>query len=136
MRGLLVALICTALWTGTGLAVDYNTIAPEELKGSIDAGEETLVVDICVEEMYREGHVPGSIPTYAYPVKSDEDREKLAEILPQIQESSGPVVIVCPRGAGGARRAYEYYRDVGVPEERLRILEGGLGGWPYPKVKD
>jgi hypothetical protein len=39
------------------------------------------------------------------------------------------VVIVCPRGAGGARRTYNYLRDKGIAAERLLILEKGQEGW-------
>jgi rhodanese-related sulfurtransferase len=44
------------------------------------------------------------------------------------------VVIICPRGKSGAGNTYEYLRAMGISEERLRILEGGIAGWPYTEM--
>ena len=41
------------------------------------------------------------------------------------------MVIVCPRGAGGAERTYDYLKSQGVAEKRMMILEGGQQDWPY-----
>ena len=43
--------------------------------------------------------------------------------------------IVCPRGAGGAKRAYDYMEEKGIPKARLSILEKGQGGWPYKELE-
>ncbi|NIP26153.1 MAG: rhodanese-like domain-containing protein, partial [Phycisphaerae bacterium] len=43
----------------------------------------------------------------------------------------GAVVIVCPRGGGGAKRTYDYFKAKGVAEARLTILAGGQKDWPY-----
>ncbi len=44
------------------------------------------------------------------------------------------VVIICPKGKGGALNAYDYLKSKGVPENRLFILEGGIDDWPYPDL--
>jgi thiosulfate/3-mercaptopyruvate sulfurtransferase len=44
------------------------------------------------------------------------------------------VVIVCPRGGGGAKRAYDHLAGQGVTGGRLFILEQGQQGWPYPEL--
>jgi hypothetical protein len=49
-------------------------------------------------------------------------------------QSGNDVVIVCPRGAGGAKRAYDYMRKNNVPSEKLSILEKGIAGWPYKEL--
>ena len=85
----------------------------------------------------RTGHLPqlqvvkGAIETNAYPVETDEQRQSLAKVLPKIQASTEDVVIICPRGGGGAKRAYEYYKTQGVDDKRLLILENGMDKWPY-----
>ena len=43
-------------------------------------------------------------------------------------------MVVCPRGKGGAMNSYDYLKTQGIPEERLRILEGGMAGWPFKEL--
>ena len=38
-------------------------------------------------------------------------------------------MIVCPRGAGGAKRTYDHLLQQGIAAERLLILEKGQEGW-------
>jgi hypothetical protein len=52
-------------------------------------------------------------------------------VLPKIESSADDVVIVCPKGGGGAKKTYDFYKSKGVDEKRLLILEKGMGGWPY-----
>jgi len=35
------------------------------------------------------------------------------------------VALICPRGASGAERPYDYFKKHGIEERRLQILEGG-----------
>ncbi|PLX42767.1 MAG: hypothetical protein C0608_01500 [Deltaproteobacteria bacterium] len=115
----------------SSLAGDYNYIEPADVSSRVDMGKEQVIVDICEPAQFAEGHVPGSIETNAYPVKSDEDRAKLDKVLPVIEKSEADVVVVCPRGKGGAKRAYDYLKERGVDESRLKILIGGMDGYPY-----
>ena len=112
----------------------YNYITPEDLKGRIHSGAPMQVLDIQVEEEFSRHHIKGSLPTYAYPVKSDADRAKLDAVYDRLASTSDPVVIVCPRGGGGAKRTYDHLADRGIPEDRMLILEKGQGGWPYPEL--
>jgi len=41
------------------------------------------------------------------------------------------VVVVCPRGGGGAKRCYSYLKSRGVPKNKLTILKGRVAKWPY-----
>ena len=66
-----------------------------------------------------------------FPVKSDQDKQKLQAFVGQVKASEEAVTIVCPRGGGGAKRAYDYLKEQGVSEARLLILEGGQAKWPY-----
>jgi thiosulfate/3-mercaptopyruvate sulfurtransferase len=54
--------------------------------------------------------------------------------MTQLLSNPDPVVIICPRGAGGAKRAYDHLARQGVADERLFILEQGQQGWPYPEL--
>ncbi|HZV82966.1 MAG TPA: rhodanese-like domain-containing protein, partial [Geobacteraceae bacterium] len=79
-------------------------------------------------------HFKGAIETNAYPVKSDESRQRLDKTIPLLTASANPVVIVCPRGGGGAKATYDYLKSRGIEEKRLLILEGGMQGWPHKNL--
>jgi len=125
---LFFAMLCTAV------ASDYHYISPEKLKSNIESDSGMLIVDIQVEDEFAKHHIKGSMPTYAYPVKSASDTNKLDAAYQMQQETDKPLVIVCPRGAGGAKRSYNYLRKKGVAEDKLLILEKGMSGWPYPEL--
>ena len=112
-------------------AKDYNYMSAQELKAMLDSKAPLHLVDIQVEDEFAKHHIEGAVSTCAYPVKSDADKAKLGSALADIQNDALPVVIVCPRGAGGATRTYDYLQEQGVPESRLYILEKGQAGWPY-----
>jgi thiosulfate/3-mercaptopyruvate sulfurtransferase len=131
-KPLFLALALTFLMVGTAFA--YNTISTDQVKVLIEQQEPVILVDIQPEKDFAEHHLVGSIETNAYPVKSAEDKTKLDAILPLIEDSTAPVVVVCPRGGGGAQKAYDYLKSQGVAEERLVILEGGIAGWPHDEL--
>lgn len=117
-------------------AEGYRYMAGAELASKLKAGASVIVLDIQAEPEYREHHIKGAVPTYAYPVKSAEDRVKLDRQLKAVAASDSPVVLVCPRGAGGAERTYDYLKEKGVPAGRLYILEKGQTGWNYAELTE
>ena len=121
-----VALLATTAWSS-----DYRYISAAELKEDINNKESGLIVDIQVENEFAAHHIEGAMATYAYPVKTEADKEKLSVAVEKANESNDPVVIVCPRGGGGATRTYDYLKEAGIAESRLFILEGGQAKWPY-----
>lgn len=129
------AAVITFLLTGTGplqgAEKQYNYISPEELRSRIHSGAQQCILDIQIEEEFAGHHIQGAVPTYAYPVKSREDKDQIESEMARLQADDEPVIIVCPRGAGGARRTYDYLLEKGIEEDRLFILEKGQGGWPY-----
>ncbi len=130
-------LICvtTLLFTLlAGQALAYNLIGADEVKANLDTKTPMVLIDIQVALEFDQHHLPGAIATYAYPVKSEQDTTKLDAAMNELHASDAPVVIVCPRGKGGAERAYDYLKANGVTEERLFILKDGQAGWPYPEL--
>jgi len=123
---LVILLIPVFSWAGDG---KYNYISAADLEARLTASQPTNIVDIQVEEEFAQHHITGAIPTYAYPVKSDADRAKLDATVEQLKTNDDPVVVVCPRGAGGATRTYDYLLQQGISSERLVILEKGQEGW-------
>ncbi len=132
--------LLTILFLAAGLAWadaagDYNFISAQTLQKRIQENSPPIIIDICPAEQFAQGHIDGSIETNAYPVKTEAEKARLAEHLTKIKASPDQVVIVCPRGAGGAKRTYEFYKANGVENSRLLILEKGMNGWPYGTVK-
>lgn len=118
-----------------GLAADYQYVSAEELKGWLVASKSILLVDIQEKNDFLTHHIKGSLETNAYPVKSDAEREVLNPALSQAKDHDA-VVVVCPRGKGGAMRTYDYLKKKGVPEEKLSILTGGMAKWTYQEWVD
>jgi rhodanese-related sulfurtransferase len=94
-----------------------------------------IIIDICPAEQFAKGHIKGSIETNAYPVKTDAEGARLAELLPKIKASSEDVVIVSPKGGGGAKKTVDYHKTKGVDENRMLILVKGMNEWPYEMEK-
>ena len=116
------------------LAQSYNYISPAELKQRLESSDKPMLLDIQVEKDYVQHHLPGAVPTYAYPAKTDDERAKLKPAVSRILSSKEEVVIVCPAGGSGAKNTYDFLKAQGVPESRIRILEKGQKGWPYPEL--
>lgn len=114
----------------------YNYItADETAKLMRENASKLVLVDIQEKPDFIEEHLKGALATYAYPVKTDAEKARLAELLPQIKPDQ-KVVIVCPRGGGGADRAYDFYLEKGLKKEQLFTLKGGQYEWPRDKIKD
>jgi len=113
---------------------DFQYYKADQLKQDIEKKTPLKIVDIQVEDEYNAHHIQGAIPTYAYPVKTDEEKAKLGKVLPELKSSQDPIVIVCPKGGSGAKNTYQYLVDQGIAESRLFILENGQSGWPYTEL--
>ena len=129
LMGMAVALVSVSAW-----ASNYNYISAADVKQKVEKQENVLLLDIQVKEEFDQHHISGALETYAYPVKSETDKGKLEAVLAQAKVSTEPIVIICPRGGGGAKRTYDYLKGQGVAEARLMILEGGQAKWPYKEM--
>ena len=123
-----------ALFLVPQAAFAANYVKPDIFKQWLASNKPLVIVDIQTAENFGAHHFKGSIETNAFPAKSDEEKRQLDRILPRIQSSKGDVVIICPKGKGGALNTYDYLKSKGVPESGLLILEGGIDGWPYPDL--
>lgn len=132
----LAALLLLSLGSSAGAAEPFRYMGALELEKRLKAREPVIVFDIQVEPEFTKHHIKGAKPTYAYPVKSAEDKAKLDAALDAVTSSPAPVVIVCPRGAGGAERTYQYLQEGGVAPERLYILEKGQAGWSCAELTE
>ena len=118
----------------SAFAGSYNYIDEKKKKNRIEAGSEVIIVDIQIEKEFKQHHLPGSIATYAYPVKTEAERTQIDKAVQLYQVFEKEVVIVCPRGKGGAKRCYDYMLKNNIPSEKIFILEKGIAGWPYQEL--
>lgn len=140
LSSLLALSIAALLLIGCGGKVKenakYNYItADETAKLMREDASKIVLVDIQEKADFEEEHLKGALPTYAYPVKTDAEKARLAELLSTIRPEQ-KVVIICPRGGGGADRAYDFYLEKGLKKEQLFTLKGGQYEWPRDKIKD
>ena len=121
------------LYDVTGDVTGAQYISPETFRQWL-AQDKALVVDVQTYEGYLKMHFPGSIPTHAYPVKTAEQMKRVDAIIPIIEKSDKPVVLVCFGGITGAPNARAHLISKGIPNERLFILQGGSRGWPWKEM--
>lgn len=134
---LFILLLCCTLLPLAALAADpYNYISAAALEARLTAKEPIHLVDIQVAEEFAKHHITGATATFAYPVKTEADKAKLEAVLTRIKADRAPVVVIGPRGAGGATRTYDYLLSQGIAAERLFILEKGQEGWTCPTLTE
>ena len=111
-----------------------NYVKPDQFKQWIETSKPVRIVDIQPHADFEKHHFKNAIETNAFPAKTDAEKERIDRILPTLQASKDDIVIVCPRGGGGAKNTYEHLKAKGIPETRLFILEKGVDGWPYKEM--
>lgn len=112
----------------------FNYVETAQFKEWISTEKPIIIVDIQVKDEFTAHHFPNSLETNAFPVKTEAQQKMLDQALSAYKQSGHDVVVVCPRGGGGAKRTYSYLKSQGVPEEKLTILKGGVAKWPYPDM--
>lgn len=115
--------------TSIGVAKDYNYISPQDLKVRLDAGEiekgKMIMISSQTDEEYASGHLAEAIPTFARPLKSEADYQKLDAVMAQIQTTDTDIILICPRGKSGATLPFDYFEEKGIDSNRMLILTGG-----------
>jgi rhodanese-related sulfurtransferase len=130
----IIAVLLMLIVATAAAAANYQYVSTDTFKEWQEKGKPVVIVDIQIPAEFAKRHFKGSLETNAYPVKSDEERQRLDATLAKINASKDDVVIVCPRGGGGAKNTYDYLKGKGVEEKRLFILEKGMEGWPHPEM--
>ena len=123
-----------ALCAVTAEAGDYRYVSQAEMKTWLESNKEMLIVDIQPAKDFNRQHFAGAIETNAFPVKSDMERKQLNPALAATQGNNKDVVVICPRGKGGAKNTYDYLKGNGVAENRLYILTDGMDNWPHKEL--
>ena len=127
---LLLIITCSPLYA----AKTYNLMEPDDLKVIMDTKQPVILVDIQKKNAYKEHHFYGSIRTFAYPAKTDTDKDSLVQAVTMYNTNQDKVVIIGPRGGRASKRSYDFLVDKGIPEENMFILKGGIKQWPYKEM--
>lgn len=130
----IISLLIVSVLNMAALFQNFNYLEADRFKQWIEDDKQLIIVDIQVKDEFAAHHFPGSIETNAFPVKTAEQQKQLDQAVLAYQDTGHQVVVVCPRGGGGAKRCYSYLKSQGVPEDRLSILKGGVEKWPYKKM--
>lgn len=129
----LISIICSAQ-PAFALLNNYNYISAEAVKTKLADKAAMTLIDIQVKDEFNQHHIIGAVPTYAYPVKTPSDQAKLSSSIEALKNNQDLAVIVCPRGGGGAKRAYDHLLESGIAETRLVILTNGQAKWPFTEL--
>ena len=136
---LLVLTVIGLVFVGCGSVeqkAQYNYIdAGKTAELMREDSSKLVLVDIQERDDYAEEHLKGAIETYAYPVKTDEERARLTALIPNIKDNQ-KVIVICPKGGGGADRAYDFFLENGIKKENLFTLIDGQYGWPRDEISD
>jgi rhodanese-related sulfurtransferase len=114
--------------------IEYNYIESDSLMKSLQEKKPIHLVDIQKKNDFLQHHFSKSYETAAYPVKSEQDMSRINEVIPDLQTTDNPVVIIGPRGTRAAGRAYQYLLEQGIAAQRLAILKDGIRGWPAMEI--
>jgi rhodanese-related sulfurtransferase len=134
MKRIMVLVLLLLVSASTVVAGGYNYVEPDQFRQWLEKGKDMTIVDIQVPAEFQKHHFKGSVETGAYPVKSQDDKQKLDAIVPRLSAGQNDVIVVCPRGGGGAKNTHDYLKDKGIDEKRIFILKEGMQGWPYKEL--
>lgn len=127
----IIALSLLCLLNTAAIFEKFNYVEPDQFKQWLETSKPMVIVDIQDKPSFAAHHFPGSIETNAFPVKTEAEKKLIDPAVAAYKESGHDVVVICPRGGGGAKRCYSYLKSQGVPEAKLTILQGGVDNWPY-----
>lgn len=130
----ILAVLIIGLLNMAALLESFNYVKADDFKQWLDSGKAMVLVDIQVKDEFSLHHFKDSIETNAFPVETEEQRKMLNPAVAGAKKAGTDVVVICPRGGGGAKRCYSYLKAQGISEEKLFILEGGIAKWPHKEM--
>jgi len=134
MKRIMVLMLLVLGSAASVMAGGYSYVEPDQFRQWLEKGKDMTIVDIQVPDEFKQHHFKGAVETGAYPVKSAADKQKLDAVMPKLSATQNDVVVICPRGGGGAKNTYDYLKEKGIDEKRIFILKEGMQGWPYKEL--
>jgi len=133
-RMALLAVLVVGLLNMAALLDSFNYVKADDFKQWLESGKAMVLVDIQAKNEFPLHHFKDSIETNAYPLDTEEQRKLLDPAVIAAKKAGADVVVICPRGGGGAKKAYDYLKSQGIANEKLYILEGGVEKWPHKEL--
>ena len=130
----IIPLVLLFLLNVAAVFESFNYLKADQFKGWIENDKPVIIVDIQVKDEFAAHHFKGSIETNAFPLKTDAQKQQILPAVEIFKQTGHDVVVVCPRGGGGAKRCYSYLKSQGIPEEKITILKGGIDKWPHREM--
>lgn len=134
MKRIMIVVLLLLGCAVTAIAGGYNYVEQGQFKQWLEKGKDMAIVDIQVPAEFKQHHFKGAMETGAFPVKSAADKQKLDAALPRLSATKKDVIVICPRGGGGAKNTCDYLKEKGIDEKRIFILKEGMQGWPYKEL--
>jgi rhodanese-related sulfurtransferase len=99
---------------------EFGTIAARDLKESRDRGEDMVLINVLPEQMFSEGHIPGSenIPS---------DRPEFVQEVLQVAGNRNRHIVVYCGGGDRSRSAAEALQQSGFTH--VDHFKGGMTEW-------
>ena len=129
-----LAVLVIGMLNMAALFENFNYVTADDFKQWLDSGKAMVLVDIQVKDEFSLHHFKNSIETNSFPVDTDEQRKMIDPAVAASKAAGTDVVVICPRGGGGAKKCYNYLKDQGIPETKHFILEGGIAKWPHQEM--
>jgi len=114
-----------------------HLIEPSELKTIIESGaDDYLIIDLCGEQSYQHGHIPGSVSVFPAELMDGRppapgklpEKHRLDEMLSRIGFSRNKTVVVYDNEGGGWAGRMAWTLDV-IGHDDWLYLNGGLTAW-------
>lgn len=136
MIATLLLVSATITYAGVLDMFKYNYITAQETAELIRSNPQSIVLlDIQEKKGFKKEHLKGAIETNAYPAKKTAQLNGVAQVLPTIKPDQ-KIIVICPRGGGGANRTYDFLLDKGINKDRIFTLKKGQEGWPREQISD
>ncbi len=130
----IMAVLVIGLLNMAALFENFNYVNAADFKQWLESGKTMVLVDIQVKDEYSLHHFKDSIETNSFPVETEEQKKMIDPAVAAAKKAGTDVVVLCPRGGGGAKKCYTYLKEQGIPEAKLFILEGGIAKWPFKEM--
>ncbi len=133
ITGLIIGFILLAA-QGASASLAYNYISSDSFMKILQEKQAVHMLDIQKKNDYLRHHFAHSVGTSAYPVKTDQEKSRIKDMISTLQTTEDLIVIIGPRGTRAEQRTYAYLLDQGIAPKRLAILAKGTRGWPAPEI--
>jgi len=109
---------------GVKVTGSIKSVTMEELKALLDSGK-VRVIDVRDPILYAKGHIPQALN-----LPSKAGIPPSGEILTQLKESDGPIILYCgSQHCNDSTRMADQFVSLGIPANKIRVYKAGWIHW-------